>query len=83
MPLILLAYLTYDLVLNDSTTTLWRNDLHDRIISLIREARAHKTSLTLPHFTKVPVLSQESERPCIYVSGVINCSSFNDFPIRF
>jgi vacuolar-type H+-ATPase subunit F/Vma7 len=35
--------------------------LHDHIISLRGEIRAHKTSLTLPIFIDVPVPSQESE----------------------
>jgi len=35
--------------------------LHDCIISLRGEAKAHKRSLTLPHFIEVPVPSPESE----------------------
>ena len=39
----------------------------DPTISLRGEVWVHKTSLTPPRFTKVPVLSQESERPCMCV----------------
>ena len=41
--------------------------LHDHIISLRGEVWAHKTSLTLPLVTEVPVPSQESELSYIRV----------------
>ena len=43
----------------------------------------HKTSLTTPLFTEVPVPSQESERSYIYVLGGIDFASFYDFLLNF
>ena len=45
-------------------------NVHERIIILRREILAHKTSLTLPLFIKVSVLSQECQRSCASVFGV-------------
>ena len=56
----------------------WVKHLHDRIISLRREVRAHKTSLTRPLFIEVYVPRQESERLYICVLGV-SISSFTCF----
>jgi len=44
--------------------------VHGRIISLRGAAWAHRTSLTLLPFIKVPVPSQETGRLCIYVVKV-------------
>jgi hypothetical protein len=38
---------------------------------LLQNTNAHKTSLTQPLFIEVPVPSQESERLCICVLGVL------------
>jgi hypothetical protein len=48
-----------------------RKHLHNHITSLRGEVWAHKASLTLPLFIEVPVPSQESERSCIWVLGVL------------
>jgi hypothetical protein len=48
--------------------------LHDHIIELRGEAWAHKTSLTPPVSIRVPVPSQESERPCSCVLVVSSLS---------
>ena len=45
-------------------------NVHERIIILRGEILAHKTSLTLPLFIKVSVLSQECQRSCASVFGV-------------
>ena len=44
--------------------------LHDRILALQGEVWVHKTSLKPSLFIEVPILSQESERLCIYVLRV-------------
>jgi len=44
--------------------------LHDRIFALRGEVWVHKTSLKLPLFIEVLMLSQESERLCIYALRV-------------
>jgi hypothetical protein len=61
--------------------TYWKH-LHDRIISLSRETCARKTSIALPLFIEVSVLSLESEWSCICVVEV-SIDSFNDFSIGF
>ena len=50
--------------------------LHDRIISLRGKAWAHKTSLTLSLYIQVPVPSQESRRPYIYIYMWVQCVDF-------
>ena len=60
----------------------WVKHLHDRIISLRREVRAHKTSLTPPLVIEVSVPRQESERLYICVLGV-SISSFTCFKKYF
>ena len=45
--------------------------LYDLIISLREEVWAHKTSLTLPLFIQVPVISKESKQSCICVLEVL------------
>jgi len=47
--------------------------LHDHIISLKGDVWGHKTSLTQPRFTEVPVPSKEYDRSCIYVVGYQFC----------
>jgi hypothetical protein len=47
--------------------------------SLRGDAWAHKTSLTLPLFTEVPVPSQKSERSCICVLEDMDFASFYNF----
>jgi hypothetical protein len=44
--------------------------LDNHIISLKGVVWTNKTSLALPLFIEVPVLSQESERSCVSVLGV-------------
>ena len=61
--------------------TYWKH-WHDRIISLSREVCARKTSMALPHFIEVSVLSLESEWSCICVVEV-SIDSFYDFSIGF
>jgi hypothetical protein len=61
--------------------TYWKH-WHDRIISLSREVCARKTSMALPHFIEVSVLSLESEWSCICVVEV-SIASFYDFSIGF
>lgn len=46
--------------------------LHDHIISLRGNFRAHKGSLTPPWFIEVPVTCQESDQLCIFVLGISN-----------
>jgi hypothetical protein len=47
--------------------------LYDHIISLRGEVRAHKTSQTTPplFIIEVPVSTQETDRSCICVLGVL------------
>ena len=47
-----------------------QQDLHDHVFLLRGYYLLTKTSLTPPHFIKVPVQNHERERPCIYVLGV-------------
>ena len=68
-----------------------RNDLrnyrkkvfNDHIISLKGEIWAHKTSLTQPLSTEVPVLSQENEQSCICVLMVSISSLSTIFLLDF
>lgn len=46
----------------------WKH-VHDRIISLIEDAWAYKSSLISPGFIEVPVPSQKSELSYIFVLG--------------
>ena len=52
--------------------------LYDRNFSLRGETWAHKASLTPSRCIEVHVQSQESERSCIYVFGVL-ISSLSKF----
>ena len=57
---------------------------YDSIISLRGDVCVHKTSLTLPLSTEVPVPSEESDRSCISLLRVhIYFTSFYDFSIWF
>jgi hypothetical protein len=61
--------------------TYWKH-LHDRIISLSREVCGCKTSIALPLFIEVSVLSLESEWSCMCVAEV-SIAYFYDFSLGF
>jgi len=55
--------------------------LHDRTIPIRGEVLTHKTSLTPPHCIEIPVASQEGERSCICLLGVMILELFRQCSI--